>query len=341
MNPEQLERCMLSTTPFISLRTDESEAVIRLMQSPVGKGINLYLLAKVDGALVLYGGHVAAEVTKEPGSLNRVVHHLSTRLHLEAGWTFEVMAFGTTLSLSELPWGQVICFIGCIELCRFVVRNKRVEEFSLSLLGTYSNALVANVTRLMQDSIHSLPYATNEAQSLTDAALKLALKLPRETALVFETSLLAQKKLTVLQYCTEQPQQALDELTAIIQQSPLIKKVELLLPATAREQEAKVFSTESSGRELRIRSGLEVAALLNYHIIFIILPFDALFVSPSFIWGLLEQSVVIEGSLESFWNRYKFVNFERFQQLLETTVKSLFDEHITLRKHHGPYHRRN
>lgn len=343
MKAEYLERCLLSTTPFISLREMEGESVIRLWANLRNDPSDYLLLIKVDGVYDVVGCTIRPGALTDGLSQPQVIHHLRDRLVSEAGLSWELIDYSNGLlnvaCRSETQGEeQIISFIGKTEVCRYkVVAGEPalgIKEFGLSLLGTHSAGLAASLCSHVQNGIHSLPYATNEAQREIDDALRAVLRLPRDLALGFEQIVLRDAGLTVEGYCRKYPRDALNRLADSVR-FRLNHRIIQIAYYDNVGGDNKVFSTESSGRELRIRSGLEAAALLNHHIIFIELAPTAVFVSHSFIQGLLEQSVVTEGSWESFWNRYKFIGFDKHFKILTDSVKFMFDDHLTLRNHHG------
>lgn len=343
MNADQLNKCLLSTTPFISLRKIDSESVVRLWTTPRDVPTDFIILAKHNYEYAIYGCTIKPEATSETLNVAQILQYLKEQLVSEAGWNWELVDFSQGLQYLECPaetkdQEQVIVFVGRTEVARFkVVDNdptRGAAEFSVSLLGSKQLSLGATLFNLVQSGIQTLPYATNAAQRAIDEALRAVLKLPKDLMVGFEQQVLRETGLTVLEYCRQQPHTASARLADSVRFRLNERYIELGYFEEVGGNN-KVFSTESSGRELRIRSGLDAAALLNHHIIFIELPITAVFVSPSFIHGLLDQSVAIEGSLESFWNRYKFIGFDKYRKVLVDTVEFIFKEHLTLRNHHG------
>lgn len=343
MKAEYLERCLLSTTPFISLREIDGESVIRLWANLRNDSGDYLLLVKVDGVYDVVGCTIRPGALIDGLSQPQVIQHLRDRLVSEAGLWWELIDYSNGLlnvacKSETVGQEQIICFIGKTEVCRFKVAAGQpqlgIKEFSMSLLGTHATGLAASMQAYAQNGIHSLPYAVNQAQREIDEALRAVLRLPMDLALGFEQIVLRDTGLTVDAYCRQYPREALTLLADSVRFQLNHRHIQIAYYDNVGGDN-KVFSTESSGRELRIRSGLEAAALLNHHIIFIELAPTAVFVSPSFIQGLLEQSVVAEGSWESFWNRYKFIGFDKHYKILTDTVKFMFDDHLTLRNHHG------
>lgn len=341
MDKADLNKCLLSTVPFISLRTLDNESIIRLVYSPQRKKVDLIVLAAVDGVLCIFGALVSKEVSKTI-SHKELLGILQSRIAEETTSKWEIVSYGDDIDLStrlamdgvtQLTTG----YIGLLELCTFTSASGIVDfephEFSLSILGNTNASFREDVLRLVRDAAESNPYLTEPTQRLIDECMRIHNSLSAHSLSAFRTIVASKSSLPTDVYCRQNPEAAYKELAQINARSSDIKVIHLRESETWRDHESKnkIFSTESSGTEMRTRSGLEAATKIYHHTIFLVLPDEAIFVSPSYIDGLLRNSIVHEGTLEAFWNRYKFVGWDKFKSVLRNTVEQLYRDNVNKR----------